>query len=67
MFAALAVGRWIEETTGWSIKKFVKNARRYRTINIQLRDHTVTAADPLPDDLAAVLEAIKTRARCALT
>ena len=31
-FAALAVSRWIEGTTGWSIKKFVRTARRYRTI-----------------------------------
>ncbi len=62
MFTAIAVGRWIEETTGWSLRKFVKTARRYRTIEITLGEHTITAADPLPDDLAAVLEAIKTRA-----
>ena len=51
VFAALAVSRWIEDTTGWSIKKFVKTARRYRTIQIQAGAHTITAADPLPDDL----------------
>lgn len=26
VFAALAVSRWIESTTGWSIRKFVKTA-----------------------------------------
>ena len=52
VFAALAVSRWIEDTTGWSIKKFVRTARRYRTIEIQAGPHTITAADPLPDDLA---------------
>lgn len=62
VFAALAVARWIEDTTGWSIRRFVKTTRRYRTIQIQAGKHTVTAADPLPDDLHAVLEAIKTRA-----
>jgi Transposase DDE domain len=51
VFAALAVSRWIEHTTGWSIRKFVKTARRYRTITIQAGAHTITAADPLPDDL----------------
>ena len=51
VFAALAVSRWIENTTGWSIKKFVTTARRYRTITIQAGDHTITAADPIPDDL----------------
>ena len=58
MFAALAVSRWIENTTGWSIKKFVKTARRYRTITIQAGDHTITAADPLPADLQTALDAI---------
>jgi len=33
-FAALAVSRWIEAQTGWSIRKFVRTARRCRTIEI---------------------------------
>ena len=45
-------------TTGWSIRKFVKTARRYRTIQIQAGDHVITAADPLPDDLRQAIEAI---------
>ena len=48
VFAALAVSRWIEHQTGWSIRKFVKTARRYRTIQIQAGDHVITAADPSP-------------------
>jgi hypothetical protein len=59
VFAALAISRWIEDTTGWSIKKFVKTVRRYRTIQIQAGKHTITAADPLPADVNSVLEAIK--------
>jgi hypothetical protein len=51
VFAALSVGRWIEHTTGWSIRKFVRTARRYRTVEIQVGGHTITAADPLPADL----------------
>ena len=35
VLAALAVSRWIEARTGWSIRKFVKTARRYKTIDIQ--------------------------------
>jgi hypothetical protein len=58
VFAALAVGRWIEGQTGWSIRKFVKTARRYRTIQIQAGTHTITAADPLPADLRQAIEAI---------
>ena len=58
VFAALAVSRWIEARTGWSIKKFVRTARRYRTVEIQAGDHTITAADPLPADLRDALNRI---------
>ena len=58
VFAALAMSRWIENTTGWSIKRFVTTARRYRTIQIQAGNHTITAADPIPADLHAALNAI---------
>ena len=58
VFAALAVSRWIEAQTSWSIRKFVKTARRYRTIKIQAGEHTITAADPLTDDLRGALDRI---------
>jgi hypothetical protein len=61
VFAALAVSRWIERQTGWSIRKFIKTARRYRTIEIQAGPHTITAADPLPDDLRVALGQIHGR------
>jgi hypothetical protein len=41
----------------------VKTARRYRTIQIKTGEHTLTAADPLPDDLRAALDVIRTRSR----
>jgi transposase len=65
VFAALAVSRWIEATTSWSIRKFVKTARRYRTIEIQAGDHIITAADPLPDDLRYALNKISNAPRSA--
>jgi hypothetical protein len=58
VFAALAVSRWIEHQTGWSIRKFVKTARRYRTVQIQAGDQVITAADPLPSDLRDALNKI---------
>ncbi|WP_279107601.1 IS1634 family transposase [Gordonia paraffinivorans] len=58
VFAALAVTRVIEARTGWSIKKFVTTARRYRTVTIQAGEQTITAADPIPDDLNEALQAI---------
>jgi hypothetical protein len=48
VFAALAVSRWTEYRTGWSIREFVRTARHYRTIEIQAGNHTITAANPLP-------------------
>ena len=59
VFAALAVTRFIETRTGWSIKKFVLTARRYRTIQIRAGHHVLTAEDPLPPDLREALSLIK--------
>jgi hypothetical protein len=59
VFAALAVTRFIEHRTGWPIKKFVRTARRYRTIQIRAGHHTLTAEDPLPPDLRNALDLIK--------
>jgi hypothetical protein len=58
VFAALAVSHWIEHQTGWTIKKFVRTARRYRTVRIKAGRQILTAADPLPDDLRDALAKI---------
>jgi hypothetical protein len=57
--AALAVSHHIEAQTGWSIKKFVQTARRYRTVKIKAGSQTLTAADPLPDDLRDAIVKIR--------
>jgi hypothetical protein len=59
VFAALAVTRFIEDRTGWSIKRFVRTARRYRTIQIRAGQHILTAEDPLPPDLRDTLALIR--------
>jgi hypothetical protein len=43
---------------GWSIKKFVRAARRYRTIQIRARATDPHRADPLFDDLHKAIGAI---------
>jgi Transposase DDE domain len=58
VFAALAVTRLIEDRTGWSIRKFVRTARRYRTVQIRAGQHILTAEDPLPADLRDALALI---------
>lgn len=59
VFATLAITRIIEARSDWSIKKFVTTARRYRAITIKAGEHTINAADPLPDDLQQALTAIR--------
>ena len=59
VFAALAVTRFIEHRTSWSIKKFVRTTRRYRTVQIRAGQHILTAEDPLPPDLRDALALIK--------
>jgi hypothetical protein len=58
VFAALAVGRLIEDRTGWSIRRFVRTARRYRTVQIRAGSQLLTAEDPIPDDLRDALARI---------
>jgi len=58
VFAALAISHRIETRTGWTIKKFVRALRRFRTVKINTGHHTLTAEDPLPDDLRQALIAI---------
>jgi hypothetical protein len=39
-------------------RKIVRTARRCRAIEIQAGPHTISAADPLPDDLRHAIETI---------
>lgn len=59
VFAALAITRLIEDRTGWSVKKFVRTTRRYRTVQIRAGNQILTAEDPLPPDLRDALALIK--------
>ena len=44
---SLAVIRFIEDRTRWTITQFVRTARRYRAVQIRVGDHQIpTAEDP---------------------
>ena len=47
----MTVTRFIEDRTGWSIRKFVRSARRYRPVQIRVGQHVLAGEDPLPPDL----------------
>jgi len=59
VFAALASTRLIQTRTGWSIKRFVRTTRRYKTIQIRAGQHILTAEDPLPPDLRDTIALIQ--------
>ena len=59
VMAALAVGRIVEQATGWSIARFVKALRPCRTITIRAGDQTITAADPIPADTLDALNRLR--------
>lgn len=56
VFATLAVSRHSENRTGWTIRKFVQAARRYRTVQINAAGQVLTAEDPIPEDLREALK-----------
>jgi len=61
VFAALAVSQRIEQLTGWTISRFVKTLRRYRSVQINTGNHLLTAEQPLPDDIRTALDQIHGR------
>ena len=62
VMAALAVGRWLESATGWSLKKPVQTLRGYREMRIDVGGYEAVAAVPLPPELVEVLSDIRVRA-----
>ena len=59
VFAALAISHRIETQTGWTIKKFVRALTPLpHHQNQHQQPHTMTAEDPLPDEVRQALAAI---------
>jgi len=59
VMSAMAVGRWLESVTGWSLKKLVQQLRGYREIRINVGGHEAVAAVPLPPELSELMSDIK--------
>lgn len=56
VFAALAVARWLQTTTGLSLKRLVRLLRPLREVTIQIGGHTITAQPQIDSDTAKVIE-----------
>lgn len=63
--AALAVAQRLEASTGWSRKRFITTARRYRQASISINGQTITADPEIPEDLEAALTSIAEASRRA--
>ncbi|WP_460708022.1 IS1634 family transposase, partial [Myceligenerans halotolerans] len=63
VLAAMAVARWTEDTTGWSIRRFVTTARQHRTVTINVDGNEILAEPPLPDDLETAIRTVEARQR----
>ena len=56
VFAALAVARYLQSRTGWTIKRFVRTLRPLQTGTITIAGHQITAQPRLDPETAALLE-----------
>lgn len=61
--AALTVAQRLEVLTGWSRKRFITNARRYREVTMEINGHQLTAETDLPEDLTTAINAIHSNSR----
>lgn len=59
VFAALAVARYLQDSTGLTIKKIVQALRPLLQITVRIAGHEHTAADPLTPTARTILEALK--------
>ena len=58
VFAALAVARWLQTTTGLSIKRLVRLLRPLREVTIQIAGQTITADPRIDANTAKFIEKI---------
>lgn len=63
VFAALAIGRDLENRTGVSIRRIIQELKPLRDVTITALGHDLTATTPPSPAAAAILEALKRRDR----
>ena len=58
VMAALAVARYLQETTGISVKRTIRALKPLQEITINLNGHHLTATDPLTPQAEEILTAL---------
>ena len=56
VFAALAVARYLQDRTGWTIKRLVRTLRPLQSVTITIAGHQITAQPRLESETAALLD-----------
>ncbi|MGD8149910.1 IS1634 family transposase [Ornithinimicrobium sp. Y1694] len=59
VFAALAIARHLQDTTGLSIKKIIRTLRPLQEITVRIAGHDHTATDPVPPAAQQILDALE--------
>lgn len=63
VFTALAVSRYLQDTTGLSIRRIVRTLRPIQEIRVSIAGHELTAADRLSDTVKTILDNLQAPAR----
>lgn len=58
VFAALAIARWLQNTTGLSIKRLVRLLQPLREVTITIAGQTITTQPQLDPDTSAIIDNI---------
>jgi len=58
VFAALAVARYLQDTTGLSIKKIIRTLRPLQQITVRIAGHEHLAADPITEPAQKIIDAL---------
>lgn len=59
VFTALAIARYLQDLTGYSIRRIIRTLKPLLEVQVSIGGHLHTAADPLTDDARHILNAIK--------
>ena len=60
VMASLAVARYLQDTTGISIARIVRELRGLQEVNINLNSHQITAQPQLTQTAAGILKSLQT-------
>ena len=58
VFTALAVARYLQNTTGMSIKKIIRALRPLQQITVTIAGHSHHARDPITESAQTILDAL---------